>query len=263
MHITIVTALYNIQRDSFKEWGRDWNIYLNWFKNCLSLKCRMIIFVEEDMKSFVEENRKKSDPNLDETFIKICKLEDSPYYRYKDKMLEVMQSPQFKDGLKWKDVPEYNYPLYNIVTYSKLFFMREASKINPFQSDYFLWVDAGCMHNNFPPHYYGSEFPNTNKLTRLTQDKIYITCRSTPQSSDLNLNTFLKSHTNRFAAFVIGSNVENINFMDDFLHAFLRDILNNNLIDCEQSALAICYLKNPEKFNLFSGEWYDGFRNLI
>ena len=53
--ITIVTALFNIQRQDMD--GRTWNEYLQWFSKTLELKCPMVIFVEDELVDFVKEHR--------------------------------------------------------------------------------------------------------------------------------------------------------------------------------------------------------------
>ena len=45
-------------------------------------------------------------------------------------------------------------PLYNIVTNSKAGRMERAILLNPFNSDFFIWLDAGMGHGEsgiFPP----------------------------------------------------------------------------------------------------------------
>lgn len=263
MTTTIVTALYNINRENFSNWGRKWEQYRSYFRNILSLNCKMVIFVEKDMEDFVIQNRRGIDPSLENTKLIVLPLQESTFFKYKDRIQEVMNNINFKTGLVAPDTPEVNYPMYDVVIYSKFFFLKQASDINYFNSDYFMWLDAGCMHHTFPQEYKNRVFPNTNKLNSIDASKIYITCRSLPESSDLNLPIFLKSHINRFDAHIIGCNKENIYFLYDFLHEFMEYMLNNNLIDCEQSALAICYLRNKDKFNLLYGNWYAGFKNLI
>ena len=74
MSATIITALYDINRDE-KGDGRTFNEYLSWFKETLKVKNPMVIFVDNSLKEFVEENRK----NLP-TKIITEPIEEVPYY---------------------------------------------------------------------------------------------------------------------------------------------------------------------------------------
>ena len=75
--ITIVTALFNIQRQDMD--GRTWNEYLQWFSKTLELKCPMVIFVEDELVDFVKEHRGSR-----KTKIVSHPLENIPYYYLKD-----------------------------------------------------------------------------------------------------------------------------------------------------------------------------------
>ena len=54
--VTIVSSLFNIEREGMD--GRSWDEYLKWFELTLKLKCPMVLFVTEDLVSFIEERRR-------------------------------------------------------------------------------------------------------------------------------------------------------------------------------------------------------------
>ena len=170
MKPTIVTGLFNINREAFEGYKRQWATYLEWFKNCLSLDCDLVTFVDEGMEKFIEANR-----NFPTKVIPI-KLSEFRLYRHVDKMQEVMNSRKFKAKVTDPIAPEVTRPLYNVVTYSKVSMMKMAADLNPFNGDYFIWIDAGCMHDRFLPRYKGIRFPNDDRLSLLNHDKIYMTC---------------------------------------------------------------------------------------
>lgn len=273
---TVVTGLFNINRHKFKNYKRDFEVYLKWFINCLSLDCNMIIFVEESLLDFVKTHRAHLPENKTKIICK--KIEDFKFYKYKDRMKTIMDSINFEKELEGAvaadpTAPEYNEPLYNIITYSKVSMLREASEINPFNNDYFLWVDAGCMHNSFPKRFKKIKFPSLKNLNILDENKIYLTCKSKPLKSDLNLNTYLKKgYTTKFWAFVIGANKKHCLELENFFDSYIDEILNMNFINSEQSALTIYYLRNNMDIDKFNIKYitpyckygcYTGFTNLI
>ena len=88
MSATIITALYDIDRGT-KGDGRTFDEYLAWFGETLKVKSPMVIFVDESLKEFVEENRK----NLP-TKIITEPLEDIPYYHLNDRIQEVLDDDE-------------------------------------------------------------------------------------------------------------------------------------------------------------------------
>lgn len=267
---TIVTGLYNINRESFGVYRRDWSDYLKWFENCLSLECNMVIFIEDSMIDFVKAHRSHLNP--DRTKIIPMSLPEFRFYKYKEKMQSVMDSAAFKKDLPDPFAPEVTRPLYDIVTYSKISMLRIASDLNPFNSDYFIWLDAGSMKEKFLPRFKNIEFPIWERFKLIDKSKIYINCYEVPRADDLNLRRYFYTNPpgdkRRLTAFVIGSNKENIYNLEEYLDSFLNEILEQNLIDSEQIALNIYYLRaGPEKFDLFKWHprtgWFSEFINLI
>ena len=51
--VTFVSALFNINRVD----GRKWDEYLKWFDITLKLKVPMVLYVEKELRSFIEDRR--------------------------------------------------------------------------------------------------------------------------------------------------------------------------------------------------------------
>ena len=58
----------------------------------------------------------------------------------------------------------------NLIWNEKIFLIQRALELNIFESDYFIWIDAGIsiFRDITPPSY---SFPNINKLINLPKDK--------------------------------------------------------------------------------------------
>lgn len=137
-NITFVTALYNIQREE-KGDGRKWKDYLEWFKNTLKMPLKMVIYIPSDLVSFVEEHR----PKEYATKIMIQEKEAIPYAKYETAMGAILERPDYRMKMKHPDRVECKIPFYNIIQYSKFKWLEEVATLNPFESDYFFWMDAG------------------------------------------------------------------------------------------------------------------------
>jgi hypothetical protein len=66
----------------------------------------------------------------------------------------------------------------NLIWNEKIFLMEKAMQINPYNSEFFCWVDAGiCTYRTITPPC--EPFPNLHKLQNLPKDK-FIYSESTP-----------------------------------------------------------------------------------
>lgn len=134
--VTIVSSLFNIKREGMD--GRTWEEYLQWFDITLKLKCPMVLFVTEDLVSFIEERRK----NIP-TEIIVQSVNDIPYQYLADKIEVVINSDEYKNKILDPERIECQHSMYSIVQYSKFKWIKQAIEENPFNSKFFFWVDAG------------------------------------------------------------------------------------------------------------------------
>ena len=58
----------------------------------------------------------------------------------------------------------------NLIWNEKIFMIQQALKLDPFSSEFFMWIDAGiCVFRDKPPP--SISFPNINVLNKLPKDK--------------------------------------------------------------------------------------------
>ena len=111
----------------------------------------------------------------------------------------------------------------NLIWNEKIFMIQQALKLNPFSSDFFMWVDAGiCIYRNNPPP--SISFPNINEINKLPKDKfIYCSTHNTIYN-DNNFqygNYHLHHH-------VSGTYILHKNIIDNFTKLYKKYL---NLID--------------------------------
>ena len=107
---TIVTAFFDIGRDT-KGDGRTIYEYLEWIKKTLQLNCKLYIVTEPKFRNFFEENRTKEFS----TVIKVIDFKDSHYYKYYDRMKEILESQEYINKIKHPDRVECKMPEYSII----------------------------------------------------------------------------------------------------------------------------------------------------
>ena len=132
--VTIVSALFDIERVD----GRPWEEYLKWFEEFLKLKTPMILFVSQDVAEFIGEKR-----NDIPTEIVVQNVDQIPYYDLKDEIQEILDTDEYKENISDPDRIECKQSMYSVIQYSKFPWLKDAAAENPFNSDYFFWLDAG------------------------------------------------------------------------------------------------------------------------
>jgi protein YibB len=149
-NFTVVTAFIEIGRDNWTTYRRSTQEYLKNMEFVLMLDVNMVIFIEEQHVSFVEQLRNRWYPN--KTVIEIISLSNLPLSKYRVKMQNVLDNEQ-DDWLPYwdkgfKSHPEAVYADYDIIMNSKPYFLQRAAQRNKFHSEWFVWLDAGFGHGN-------------------------------------------------------------------------------------------------------------------
>jgi len=248
-NITIVTALYDINREN-KGDGRKFKEYLSWFKETLKVTRPMVIFVEESLVSFVEECRK----NLP-TKIITQPLEEIPYYNLTENINDILNSEGFKKKAAALDRVECKLALYNSIIYSKFQWVKRIISENPFESELFMWMDAGLSR-----FFYGIDFeyPSQIALDTLLDCKDHVIIQTSMSyypdlvnAKEYTIDNLWDARTWVMAGLWCGGG-KVLNQFCDLIDDVLRNkMIGNGLINNEQSAMAYVYKNNPDMFIAF------------
>ena len=249
---TIVTALYDIKRDSCAGFNRNLQQYKEWMKSMLSFNSPMVVYVDEADKPFVEEYRRTK---MNITKIITSKFEDL-YTNVKlgEKIRQVMLSKEFLIDQTVPTHPQISQPDYNILMHEKIQFVKRSIELNPFATDYFMWLDAGVFHMANRQDLIGQTFPTSKKYLN---DKIHFIAVEPPTESDLNLEKFFKGHNVRIIGTSWLGHKDAILKFEERYSDLLSETLENNLIDQDQSYLTVTALRNPNLCSIHQGNWPD------
>lgn len=241
---SIVTSLYNLT-DVHRGDSRSWNDYLDWFGKTLQIKCPFIIFTEEETVDFIREQRKDLP-----THITTTKLEEVPLYHLKDTIQNVLNSSEYKEEMSDINRVECKNSMYSIIQYSKFKWLKKSSELNPFNSKYFFWLDAGASRF-LDSSDYKEEYPSQEALTQLKQiDNTFLLQYNPDYYPDLvNSNMLPEEYFWDNRAFVCGSmfggNSQSISSIDEEMDNIMKIMIENNCVNNEQIALGyLC--KNKE-----------------
>jgi len=251
-HTTIVTSLFNINREGID--GRKWEQYLEWFRITLSLNSPMVIFVEEDTYDFVK-NCRGDKP----TKIIVQKLEEVPYYRYNNKFSDIINSEIYKSKINDPSRIECRSSLYNVIQFSKFGWIEIASECNYFDTDLYLWLDAGISR------FFGSnsidvlrEYPNIESIEKIgdLSTTLYLQVHMSYYPDLVYSNeipwSYMLDNRSYVAGGILMASKKSISSIKKTIDSVLDDMINDHIINNEQIVLGYMIKKYPHLFKVFS-----------
>jgi hypothetical protein len=153
-NLTIVTGIWNLNRENAGSgFQRVYSHYIKHFQKLLKSNYNFIVFIDPADEHLVWEAGR----TRDNTFI-IHKnsqsfIEDFPFY---NKVQEIRASTEWLNQVGWlADSTQATLPLYNPMVMSKMFMLNDGCLHNPFDTDYFIWLDGGItntVHEGYFTH---------------------------------------------------------------------------------------------------------------
>jgi hypothetical protein len=216
MTTTCVSCYYEIKN----KYGNKFN---GWFKNTLAINCPYVIFSNKRGIELIKQYR-GSYP----TYYIELEIEDFYTYKYKDRIrTHSVHCPSVELNLVWNE---------------KIFMLEKAHLLNPFNSEWFKWIDAGiCTYRYlYPPQ---TVFPNLEKMKKLPADK-FIYSSSQPYNENSVKNTNYYHHIS--GTYILHKNV--INQFVTIYKAYFDRLLDKNNIWTDQVILTHIYKDNPNLF---------------
>jgi hypothetical protein len=245
---TLVTAFFDINRDTRGD-GRTIDEYLKWIRKTLQLNCNLFIVTEAKFRHFFEENRPIQYKS--QTVIKIVDFSESHYYKYYEQIQQILQSNDYLAKVKHPDRVECKLPEYNIIQYSKFHYLQMAIDQNPFQTDHFLWIDAGIsrffmdvdLSNRYPS-------PNGQKILDNIAGQFIIQKRQDLFSYPLT-DDFVWDSANLLCGTMFGGTSVVVLKMAYLVEqVFINKMIRRSAMNNEQLAIALVWKDNKEIFCL-------------
>lgn len=247
-NINLVTGYWNGRSD------RSDTMYLQNFKNVLELNHNMTIFIPKEFKNFVLEHR---NDKLDKTDIIIVELEDikNKYFsKYYDKVESIRTTPEWYNSLQWlSGVPQGFSQWYNPIVMSKVIFMHESYKINKFNSDTYIWIDAGITQH------VKKELVCDKSVQNMSNHIKYVLFQSYDYISNeihgFDYNGFEK-YTDiipkwNCRATIFGCDKNYMDSFKDVYEYFLNDTLERGYLGTEESIFSLLSCVDSTKYNRY------------
>lgn len=276
---TLVTGLWDIGRENLSDrWSRSFSRhYLVNFKNLLEHIKRfddpsvnVIIFGEKNLKDFLVENKVissfSSDPKI--LFIErsLTWFKQNEYYDFIQKIRNDSSWVSRAGWLKYS--VQAKLELYNPIVMSKIFLLNDAKLLDPFNSDYLFWIDAGIT-NTVSPHFFTSS--NSSKRCVVSEipkimnktDFMFICFPYQAAAVDGEIHGFEYAKINEMTMSTVdkvarggffGGKKDAIQRANGIYYDLLLSTLKSGLMGTEESLFTILVYNFPEIFSFFKIE---------
>lgn len=253
--LTFVTALLDIKRSelSSKNFHRTFQRYLDTLSTLLPhLKDKnLVIYIEKEHEEFIKKFKSE---NIIIRHITYDQIKQSPYY---DKIQKVRLNEEWRNQTGWlSESTQANLELYNPLIFNKIHWLADAAEDNPFNTEYFVWIDAGIANAQCHPGYFSKPWLEDRLCPHL--DKFLFLCF--PYRGHNEIHGFKRDGMHKFsnvdyvdrvarATFFGGKKTECI-----FLSEKFREIANQSLdegyMGTEESIYTILTYLYPEICNV-------------
>jgi hypothetical protein len=248
--INLITGFWNARYD------RSEIEYLSNFKNVLSIPHNMTIFIPKKYEDMVIEQRKNL---LEKTDIKIIELEeikDNYFSKYWNDVEKIRTNPDWINSTEWlKRVPQGFSEWYNPIVMSKVFFINYAYKTNAFNSDVYMWIDAGIT-KHVPVEFVCYE--SIQNMANRIQNVLFTAFEYKNQTEihGFDYSGFFK-YTETIPEWVCRATIfgSHKNYIDKFVNDYeyhLHDTLSRGYLGTEESIFTLLSVVNPELYNIYN-----------
>jgi FkbM family methyltransferase len=247
-NLTIVTGLWDINRT-----GRRFDHYIENFKKFLDIPQNLFIYIPKEYEYLVWEKR-----TPENTFVKIYELDDvkNIYRPFWDKTQEIRNNPEWLNLAGWlSGSPQAQLEWYNPIVQSKMFMLNDSSIWNPFNTEYFFWLDAGIT--NTVPHTHLVENNILDKLTEYGNPFLFL---SYPYEANTEIHGFEFDAMNRFAGSKVeyvcrgglfGGHKQQLNEANSTYYSLLTKTMNQGYMGTEESIFTIMSYNEPDLYRRY------------
>lgn len=251
MSITLVTGLWNINRDSLGEgWSRSYEHYLNKFKQLLEVENDMIIFGEKELEEFVFSIRKQENTQF------IVRNKEWFKNEFFDKIQNIRNSSSWKSQAGWlPESTQGKLEMYNPLVMSKMFLLHDAKILDKFNSKHMFWIDAGITNTVHPGY-----FTHDKVFEKLPKHIDKFTFISFPYNANSEIHGFSYPKINEWAGDDVklvarggffGGPKEVISDINTIYYNLLSSTLSAGLMGTEESIFSIMQYKHADLIDYF------------
>ena len=247
--LTVVTGLWNIGRP-----GRDFDHYIEHFKKFLEIPIKMFIYVSQEYEYLIWEKRTKENTHVKIADLNYIKHLYNPFW---DKTQSIRTDPKWFNQAGWlKESPQATLEYYNPIVQSKMFLLNDATIWNPFNTEYFIWLDAGITNT-----VYDKFFTENRALDNIIPHLSSFLFLSYPYETTTEIHGFDFKKMNKYAGETVkyvcrgglfGGKKEVINQANATYYSTLMQTLNEGCMGTEESVFTILSYREPHIYRRYA-----------
>eukprot|EP00300_Choanocystis_sp_HF-7_P007421 c15286_g1_i5.p1 GENE.c15286_g1_i5~~c15286_g1_i5.p1 ORF type:complete len:340 (-),score=60.87 c15286_g1_i5:1128-2147(-) len=135
--ITLVSGIFDVGPEGYELEISDDNALS---KRFLAHPQKKIIFVDQNLLDLVVDSL---DESTKVVIVDVERMRGYFGYAYAD-LHKIINNPNWKYSVGWlRNAPQAEFVDFNLVGISKVFLLREAARLNPWNTESFLWMDPG------------------------------------------------------------------------------------------------------------------------
>lgn len=253
---TIVTGIWDLGRDSLGDgWSRSFDHYIEKFEHLLShLKnINLIVFIDPKHEDIVWKHRNRDNTAVyHHTKADFC----GSFFPFFDNIQSIRNNEEWLGQAGWlRDSTQAKMEWYNPMVMSKMFLLNNARIFNPFNSEYFFWLDGG-ISNTVHPGYFDHDKVIDNIVKYL--DTFLFVCFPYETNSEIHgfsigkMREYCKNdNVNRVArGGFFGGHIDYISKANETYYSLLNDTLKSGYMGTEESIFTIMTYQDPETYKV-------------
>ena len=208
----------------------------------------LIIFIDSSLEDLVWKHRDKSNTRI---YYHSKKDFSGKFFPFFDTIQFIRNDPNWYNQTSWlKDSTQGSLEYYNPMVMSKMFLLHNAKCYNPFDSEYFYWIDGG-LNSTMSLGYFNNPMV-INNLIKLSDNFLFI---AFPYETSSEIHGFAidgmkkyckNDNVNRVArGGFFGGHKNCISNANNLYYSLLQDTLDDGYMGTEESIFTIMTYLDP------------------
>lgn len=237
MSLTVVSAFYDIYHsydiiETYFEYANFWS----------QLNHNVIIFTQS---KFIERIIKLRCHYINKTHIICQDMTETYFYATRDMLIHNMERFEILNLNPEKDTPDYI-----LLNNNKFYWLKRAIDLNPFKSDYFMWLDFGISHvADIDLSFYDWKIPD-----KIRQMRISII----PTTNYIEYFKYIRHNT---SGGLISGHKKYMTQYIDLFYKLWETILRDGWYQLDEALMAIIQDNNRHLFDLYYGNYKSTLAN--
>lgn len=259
-NVTIVTGLWDLGRENIEGWGkRSFQQYKDKFFELLKTDANLAIWIPKNLENDVWAHRETYN-----TKVYIKNVEDfkewNPFF---EQIQNIRTDEAWVNSAGWlTNAPQAKLEYYNAMMFTKMFMLHDTSIYNPFNSEYFYWIDGGITSTVNQGYFTTNKvFDNLEHYTKSINKFCFITYPYTANNEIHGFertklaeycNTDFVNYVSRGGFF--GGKKEHISTMNSIYYGLMEKTLNEGYMGADECLFTILAHTQPNLVERFEIE---------